>query len=93
MPSIELGPTRPVRAVETRITRHEGGQPRQPAKAGEPAQPPIVTSNPLDAGDAPVDVQRVDEIRKAIETGDYPLVPAKIADAMIAAGFLLRYRK
>ena len=29
-------------------------------------------------------------IRHAIETGKYPVIPAKIADAMIAAGMLLR---
>ena len=34
---------------------------------------------------APVDSDRIPEIRKAIEDGRYPLVPAKIADAMIAA--------
>lgn len=34
---------------------------------------------------APVDADRVSEIRKALEEGRYPLVPAKIADAMIAA--------
>jgi len=39
---------------------------------------------------APVDRERVAEIRKAVEQGRYPLVPARIADAMIAAGYLLR---
>lgn len=89
---MELGPTRPVRAVDMRIARQDGGKPNQPAQAGQPA-PAVVTSDPLDAGQAPVNVQRVAEIRRAIEKGDYPLVPAKIADAVIAAGILLRYRK
>ena len=41
----------------------------------------------LSAGDAaPVDVDRVAEIRKAIETGTYPLIPTEIADGIIAAG-------
>lgn len=40
--------------------------------------------------EAPVDHDRVAQIRKAIEEGRYPVVPAKIADAMIAAGYLLR---
>lgn len=31
------------------------------------------------------DAERVAQVRKAIEDGRYPLVPAKIADAMIAA--------
>jgi negative regulator of flagellin synthesis FlgM len=38
----------------------------------------------------PVDHERVAEIRKAIEQGRYPITPVKIADAMIAAGYLLR---
>jgi negative regulator of flagellin synthesis FlgM len=40
--------------------------------------------------EAPVDQDRVAEIREAIEHGRYPVIPTKIADAMIAAGFLLR---
>ena len=41
----------------------------------------------LAAGDeAPVNGDRVAEIRKAIETGTYPLIPYEIADGIIAAG-------
>jgi negative regulator of flagellin synthesis FlgM len=48
----------------------------------------------LTAGaDAPINTDRVAEIRKAVEDGSYPLVPTRIADAMIAAGFLLRAPK
>ncbi|WP_249171763.1 flagellar biosynthesis anti-sigma factor FlgM [Erythrobacter sp. JK5] len=45
----------------------------------------------VDAGQPPVDSDRVAEIRAALEDGSYPLVPARIADAMIAArvGFTL----
>ncbi|MBO9516555.1 MAG: flagellar biosynthesis anti-sigma factor FlgM [Porphyrobacter sp.] len=39
---------------------------------------------------APVDFSRVKQIRQAIEEGNYPIVPMKVADAMIAAGILLR---
>lgn len=46
---------------------------------------------PPSAGDAtPVDIDRVSVIRKAVEEGRYPVLPTRIADAMIAAGFLLR---
>jgi len=38
----------------------------------------------------PVDSDRVAQIRKAIEQGHYPVLPARLADAMIAAGMLLR---
>ena len=44
----------------------------------------------LDPGPPPVDAERVAHIRKAIETGTYPLVPAAVADAFIAAGYMLR---
>lgn len=41
----------------------------------------------LSAGDeAPIDAGRVAEIRKAIETGTYPLIPHEISDGIIAAG-------
>jgi len=90
MPPIELGPTRPVGAIDARIARAAGGAPERPAKA-EKAPAAIVHSDALGAGDAPpVDAERVKVIRHAVETGTYPLIPAKVADAMIAAGLLLR---
>jgi negative regulator of flagellin synthesis FlgM len=46
-------------------------------------------SDALDPGAPPVDIERVAEIRKAVESGTYPVIPTRIADAMIAAGFLL----
>ena len=56
------------------------------AKSGEIAMATVVSAG----SEAPVDHDRVAEIREAIEQGRYPVVPTKIADAMIAAGFLLR---
>ncbi|MFX8964967.1 flagellar biosynthesis anti-sigma factor FlgM, partial [Acinetobacter baumannii] len=50
----------------------------------------VDTSDAVKAGDAPVDPERVATIRKAIDEGKYPVIPVKIADAMIAAGILLR---
>lgn len=47
--------------------------------------------NAASAGEsAPVDFGRVKQIRQAIEEGRYPIVPMRVADAMIAAGILLR---
>lgn len=40
---------------------------------------------PVDGATPPVDTDRVTEVRKALQDGSYPLVPAEIADAMIAA--------
>ena len=39
----------------------------------------------IDPSTPPVDGDRVSQIRKALEDGTYPLVPTKIADAIIAA--------
>ncbi|QWC58400.1 flagellar biosynthesis anti-sigma factor FlgM [Erythrobacter sp. 3-20A1M] len=41
----------------------------------------------------PVDNDRVREIRKAVSDGTYPLSPTRVADAMIAAKFMLSDRK
>lgn len=89
MPPIEMGPTRPIGAVDVRIARQSAGFRETTERTGEPAKP-VALSDALKAGQAPVDIDRVELIRKAVETGDYPVFPAKIADAMIAAGLLLR---
>ena len=75
--------TTPVRASEpVRLVRLENGEPHG---AG--------ALSARNAGDAPpVDGRRVEVIRRAIEEGRYPVVPAQIADAMIAAGFLLKVK-
>ena len=43
-------------------------------------------SETLDVGEAPVDKDRVAEIRKALADGTYSIEPRKIADAMMAIG-------
>ena len=54
------------------------------------AEPAVIASaSPLSPGSMPIDTDRVAQIRRAVESGTYPLVPAKIADAMIAAGMIL----
>jgi len=95
MPPIEVGSAQRVSAVESRLARVTGGDTTttvaRPATTNSvSATPSIETSQALQAGQAPVDTDRVALIRQAVESGNYPLVPAKIADAMIAAGMLLR---
>lgn len=90
MPPFEVGPARPIGAIDNRLTRKPGGQPERPTAAPADPQGPVVRSEALNPGQAPVDADRVQQIRKAIETGDYPIIPARIADAMIAAGIFLR---
>lgn len=97
MPPIEFGPTGPqparaVGAVEARNVRPGAGQPeRQPAATSD--APTVLRSDALDPGAPPVDAERVLEIRKAIDQGNYPVIPMRVADAMIAAGMLLRSGK
>jgi negative regulator of flagellin synthesis FlgM len=97
MSPIEIGASRPVGPVQVNTARPgkasevatETAAVNGATDAGVAAQ--VEKSSALDAGQAaPVDAERVKDIRHAIETGKYPIIPAKIADAMIAAGMLLR---
>lgn len=63
------------------------------ARAHAAPQSAVQRSAALDPGEIPVNAERVSEIRKAIEQGHYPVLPMKVADAMIAAGLLLRSGK
>ena len=97
MPPIEMGPLRPIGPFENRLVRLAGtpgeGAPGEGAARGVQARPPLVASDSLDPGAPPIDAERVVEIRRAIDTGTYPVIPVRIADAMIAAGHLLRSAK
>ena len=66
------------------------GTDSQPSETRE--TPALVTSTARDAGTMPVNAERVSEIRKAIQSGRYPVLPEKIGDALIAAGLLLQVR-
>lgn len=49
----------------------------------------LETGLALGGAQAPVDSDRVAQIRAALSSGTYPLLPTRIADAMIAAPLLL----
>ncbi|GMM93547.1 flagellar biosynthesis anti-sigma factor FlgM [Qipengyuania sp. MTN3-11] len=55
------------------------------ASQARQSEAPVATSSFSAGAEAPVDHERVAQIRQAIESGTYPLLPAKIADAFIAA--------
>jgi negative regulator of flagellin synthesis FlgM len=105
MPPIEVGSPRAIGAVSAEIARKTGIETTTAANAGKAAsaapasgaaplaKSALATSEALDPGQAPIDTERVSQIRKAVESGNYPLVPARIADAMIAAGMFLRSSK
>ena len=98
MPPFEVGLPRAIGAVTADIARKANTTANANAASAPPAapanaaanKPSVATSVATDPGQAPVDTDRVAQIRKAVETGNYPLVPARIADAMIAAGMFLR---
>ena len=88
--------TRSVASLDARLLQRSASQRSTSALASTPAGQDaavVVASEALDPGAVPVDSERVVQIRKAVETGTYPLVPAKVADAIIAAGMLLRSPK
>jgi negative regulator of flagellin synthesis FlgM len=95
---IELGPKGPgtvraVGAVDPWAARLASSEAGTTSKGVARSVGPVARSEALDPGPAPVDAERVAVIRKAIEQGTYPVVPARIADAVIAAGILLRSAK
>ncbi len=85
-----LGGSTPVRAV----SRDTDGKPA--AVAGRSAAPLVAdqgvaveTGSRISAGPVPVDNDRVATIREALREGRYPIVPAQISDALIAARLML----
>jgi negative regulator of flagellin synthesis FlgM len=96
---IEIGPsaaaaTRPAAAVDARIARQDVAAPGgKAAPAAVAAKAAGNAGSVLDAGAPPIDTDRVAVIRKAVEDGHYPVIPARVADAVIAAGLLLRNGK
>lgn len=95
IPSPGVTGLRPVGTIDARTVRLAAGvkdaaTASSPVETSGPAPATFQPSQALDPGQAPVDVERVKVIRHAIETGTYPVIPTKIADAMIAAGLLLR---
>jgi negative regulator of flagellin synthesis FlgM len=90
-PGISSGPKIQVSAVRPVGTSSGNAEQTVGASTTTASQSaPVVSTTALNAGEAPVDTDRVASIRKAIEDGNYPIIPTKISDAMIAAGMMLR---
>ncbi len=94
MPFVELsklpgvGAARAVTAGDRAQIEARGASPApaSPAAAAPPASGISLEVTAASAAAAPpVDAERVAQIRKALSEGSYPLLPAKIVDAMIAA--------
>jgi len=94
MPSVELSKLQGIAAPRA-LTESDRAQleTRSPAPRTTPTAPAppsapgvsVEVGSAVDVATPPVDAERVQQIRAALKDGSYPLVPAKIADAMIAA--------
>ena len=85
MKSIEIsGPNGVTARVSGAATSSRAGEqaplPRNEQVASESAALSVALAGPS----APIDADRVAEIRRAIETGSYPVLPVRVADAMSA---------
>lgn len=85
-----ISSARPIAGARDKVV---SDTPAQPSSAPVAAPVASASARVAEAGAPPVDTDRVAMIRKAIAEGNYPIVPAKIADAIIAAGILLRTPK
>ncbi|MEP2236078.1 MAG: flagellar biosynthesis anti-sigma factor FlgM [Alteripontixanthobacter sp.] len=82
--------TLPLRETGANVpARTRSGQGNAPSGGAPQPGVSVETGNAVSAGDAPVDNGRVAEIRAALQQGQYPLNPAKITDAIIAARLML----
>jgi negative regulator of flagellin synthesis FlgM len=93
---LEVNAARALSATDSQTVSTTGTTPANVGSAPSPTSSQgaaVVASSALSAGQIPVDLDRVTTIKKAIQTGNYPIVPTKIGDAMIAAGLLLRGAK
>ncbi|MCR9180900.1 MAG: flagellar biosynthesis anti-sigma factor FlgM [Erythrobacteraceae bacterium] len=89
MPSVELSKLQGIaapRAVSTSDRAQIEARAAAPRSAAAPASGVSVEiANAAAAASVPVDAERVQQIRAALQDGSYPLVPTQIVDAMIAA--------
>ena len=96
MKPIEINSVARSRPLGAEAQRTVSSAPTPSATAPTPAPAPraeadmVSRSESLSAGSVPqVDTDRVTQIRTALKEGTYPLVPASVADAMIASRFIL----
>jgi len=80
------------RPVGTNVARSIKNAAATPGSAATPQpEPGVLAQAPATAAGTapPVDSERVMQIRAALREGTYPLMPAELADAMIAADYIL----
>lgn len=79
----------PLRAAGRDSAARTTGAPRNGGVAPADQGVTVETGSRVSAGSAPVDSDRVATIREALRDGSYPIVPARITDALIAARLML----
>lgn len=92
MSPLDIGKTaaiRPLRTVSSDTPALPAAAPASAPANGDDGVRVDVASHAADSA-APVDHERVAQIRDALRDGTYPIVPAQIADALIAARLSLR---
>ncbi len=89
MPSVELSKLQGIAATRAVSTSERAQIESRAAPPRGPGAPPAGVSVEVDASldpaSPPIDAERVAQIRAALKDGSYPLIPAKIVDAIIAA--------
>ena len=88
MRPIDIQPTGAIRTTD-KVAAVGRARPATTVANGE-QDVEVVRRSHFSSQEPPVDSERVEQIRQAIAEGRYPLVPAEIADAMIAAKLALR---
>jgi negative regulator of flagellin synthesis FlgM len=93
--ALQVGATDPrqTTTLDANTSLAQGTQSTTTTTTASTAAPAVVTDTSSVAGAIPQDSDRVAAIKKAIEQGQYPIVPTKIGDAMIAASMLWRSPK
>ncbi len=84
-----LGGSAPLRPIGRDSAARTTGAPREAGVAPTDQGVTVETGSRVSAGSVPVDNDRVAAIRDALRDGSYPIVPAKITDALIAARLML----
>ncbi|MCB2065033.1 MAG: flagellar biosynthesis anti-sigma factor FlgM [Erythrobacter sp.] len=79
----------PVRGTTRELTGERSASHAETVDAPSDKGVAVQTGTRVSAGPVPTDDNRVAQIRAALRDGSYPIVPAKIADAMIAARIML----
>jgi len=85
----KLSASLPVRGIGHEASEARADKPRGGAPGLADKGVAVQTGAKVSAGEMPVDNERVAQIRDALRDGSYPIVPARITDAIIAARLLL----